>query len=349
MVKSLKSGSDPKIFENIYPGEPLKVLAVTKDKKHTKVSLGGEAYWVNAKEFTPLDNSQCSLKMCVYLPTDTMVQSRPNKAATTQIIDEGVFPIVTKAKSWYRVKLGSGYVWLTGAQLKNHRQDCNAPVSDDVKTRSARGSKKQGWLLGMEAGYILNVSGEPLKNLLTPVPDASTDVNDDAFDSPFIDSVTDGSGWYAGVTAEFPMFWSLRNKIALGYKTRSLEYVQRQNPHDAGVSFITYDQLTPETVTQDFTFVYATTTIKFEGWDVLGMVWQPGVTLGIDYALDDFAVEFRTRPQKLTPYLVESGYQTIEFLYGPRIDINIGFFTLGAQALFTSYGMEPTVALGLQF
>jgi hypothetical protein len=349
IVKSLKSGSSPKVYENIYPNEPLKVLAVTKDKKHTKVSLGGEAYWVNVKEFTTLDSSQCSLKMCVYLPTDTMVQSRPNKSATTQIIDEGVFPVVTKVKSWYRVKLGSGYVWLTGSQLKNHKQDCEAPVSDSVKTQSARSANKMGWLFGVEAGYIFNVSGEPLQNLLTTLPDSTTDVNDDAFDSPFIESVTDGSGWYAGVTTEFPMFWGLRNRIALGYKTRTLEYIQRQNPHNASVSFITYDQLVPETVSQDFSFVYGTTTMKYEGWEFLGLVWQPGVTLGIDYSLDEFVVEFRTAPLKLTPYYVESGYQTIEFLYGPRLDINIGFFNLGLQALLTSYGMEPTASLGLQF
>lgn len=347
-VKALKSGSDPKIYEYIYPGEPLKVIAVTKDRKHTKVSLGGDPYWIAAKELETLDGTKCSLNLCAYLEVDDAVYSRPNKKSTATVIDEGLFPVVTNIKSWYRVKIASGFVWLSGAQLKSYKRSCDGSDADEPREGSAT-KPPSGWQFGLEAGYIQNVSSESIKNLLTPVPANGVDVNDDAFDSPFIDEVTDGTGWFAGVTTEFPLFSGFRNRVAFGYKTRSLEYIQRRNPHNASVSFITYDQLVPETVAVDFTFIYATTTVKFEGWSFLGMIWQPGVLLGVDYSLEELEIEFRTAPQKLTPYLVGTGYQTIEFLYGPRLDINIGFLTLGLSAIFTDYGMEPTATLGVQF
>lgn len=350
-IKGLKAGADQKILEIIYAGEPLRVLSKSRDDRHLKVSLGGEAYWVRSKEFTRLDPSNCAKSnICVYLGPNTQIHSRPRKNDTALVVETGLFPVVSSYGSWYRVKTSSGFVWMTGSEMRSRRQGCEEPVTRETILESYEAPRsRKGWLFGLEGGYLPSVSSEPLNNILTPRPGAGVDVNDDAFDNPFIQEVMDGAGWYVGATVEFPLLWNLRNKLAVGYKTRSLEYVVRPNPFSATNPVITYDQLASETQSYDFTFMYVTTVLKYEGWHVLGLEIQPGILLGIDYSLDEFGITFLTSPQKTVPRVVPSGYNEFEFLYGPRLDINFKFLTFNAGALFTNYGLEPTFGVGVQF
>ncbi len=350
-AKGLKADSDPKSYEVIYAGEPLKVVSKSRDNRHIKVNLGGELYWLRARNMSRLDSSYCAKSTtCVYMGPSSTVHSRPKKDETVRVVDSGLMPVISSHGSWYRIKTTSGFVWMSGSEMRSSRQGCEEPVSRDTILEShAPPSGPKGWLFGMEGGYLPSVSAESLENLLTPVPPAGVDVNDDAYGDPFVDEVVDGRGWYVGATVEFPLFWDFRNKIAVGYKTRSLEYIIRPNPNNTVTPVLTYDQLTPQTESYDFTFIYATTVIKYDGWELLGLEIQPGVLLGVDYSLDEFGITFMTGTQKTVPRFVESAYNEFEFLYGPRLDINFRFITFQAGAIFTTYGLEPSVGLGVQF
>lgn len=347
-VKAYKARSEPKVFEDIYPGEALKTIGLSKNGSYVKAQLGRETYWIPKKDTSEAGDMPCAMNACVYLRAGADAQSRPNKKKTTQIVDEGLFNVVSKVKSWYRIKLDTGYIWLTGAQYNKSKVDCNSEEPRE-EVRAEGRSSPQGWLIGFEGGYIQNVSNEPLQNLVVPrLPAAAEDlINNNNFKNPIIPEVVDGTGWFVGATVEFPLFWWLRNQVALGYKTRTIEIVKKLNPHGAGPVF--YEDLVEERVAEAFEFMYLSTTLKSEGWSFLGIVWQPGLQLGIDYSVEDFEFEFRTGANKLNRENVGSGYQKIEFIYGPRLDMNVGFFSLRFSALFNSYGMEPTASVGFQF
>lgn len=347
-VKAYKARSEPKIFEDIFPGEVLKMKGTSKNGKYIKTQMGSEAYWVPVKDTKPVDEMQCSLNACVYLTAGADAQSRPNKKKTTQIVDEGLFTVVSKVRSWYRVKLDTGYIWLTGAQYNQAKVDCNSSEPRE-EAHKASSSPSQGWLFGFEAGYIQSVSHEPLKNLVVPrLPAAGEDlINNNNFKNPIIPEVIDGTGWFMGAVAEFPLFWSLRNQVALGYKTRSIEMVKKLNPHTSGPVF--YDDLREERTTENFDFLYLSTTLKMEGWSMLGLQWQPGLQIGGDFSFDDYEFEFRTGTNKLNRETVSSGYQKMEFVYGPRLDVRIGFLSLNFMAHFNQYGMEPVASISFLF
>ncbi len=348
-IKAYKAKSEPKVFEDFFPNESLKVVGYSKSGEFAKILLGKDIFWAKKKELRDAGSDACHVAQCVFLKSGAQAHSRPNKKKKTQIVDQGLFKTVSKVGSWHRVKIDSGFVWLTASQFRNSKYSCDESELPSSANDFSGDPKEKQWFFGVEAGYIQNVSNEPLKNLVVPrLPAPAENLNNNlVFKTPIIPEVVDGSGWFAGVTAEFPMFWDLRNKIALGFKNRSIDIVKRPNPHTGGTVF--YDDLLEETQTEDFTFIYASTAIKYSGWKMLGMVWQPGVQLGVDYSLEDFEFEFRTGTNKLALEVVESGYQTIEFIYGPRLDVQLGFFSLNMGALFTQYGMEPTFSFGLQF
>lgn len=337
----------------IYPGEAVTVLGRTKNKKHLKIQVGSSHYFVDATSpMTRLDSTKCSINMCVGLRSGDSMYTAPNRKRSTVNDSSGVYPVVTVAKSWYRVQMGDRFFWMMAPQVRTQKMGCTESLptlADTTSGTSSSSGKNSQWYFGVEAGYLTSVGGDALKNLVTPIPPSTDNVNSNDYASPFIEKIMDGTGWYLGATVEMPLFWSLRNKIALGYKTRSLEMARRPNPHDPTASFITYDELARDTVANDFSFVYATTTIKHQGWTFFGLLWQPGLLLGVDYTLDDFFFEYRVAPQKLTPKIIESGYQQIEMIYGPRLDIQYGVFVLGITAFLTDYGMEPSLSLGVQF
>ncbi|MCB9073450.1 MAG: hypothetical protein H6623_07495 [Bdellovibrionaceae bacterium] len=360
-AKGLKAGSNPKTYEIFYPGEKLGLIGRTRDGKFVKVDLAGELYWLKEPSFQKV--SSCKLKICVDLNEGDTVYTKPSMNAPVGLDEGGVFSVISNAKSWYRVRVGSGYRWLPGSAVKSSKTSCEgsselddiassidgeSSAHEDVTNGDTTGKSK--WLFGFEGGYIVTASSRPLKNLLTPIPDPATNVNGDSSAiSPYIESVSNGTGWYAGVTMETPFIWGLQNRLALGYKTRTLEYVERQNPYNSSVSFITYNDLKPSTVSKTFSFVYISDTIKLAGWHFLGMQWQPGINLGIDYSLDTFQVEFRTGPQKLTRYYVDSGYEKINFLYGPRLDLQFWMLNFSVMGNMSSFGFEPAASLGVQF
>ncbi len=351
-VRALKAGTE-KIFEPIYAKEPLLMVGSTKRKKFIKIKIAESFYWIPYSDYETLTPNQCRINTCVSLSSSVPVYQRPQKKQITSLEQEGVFKILSTLKGWSRISANDKFFWVMNKDVIENKIACDATSGEvmvkDLSTHKSSPKGKSTWMFGFEFGYIFNVSKKPLSNLQTPIPPAGTDVNDDAFDSPFIDSISDGTGWFLGATLETPFFWNLLSKWALGYKTRNLEYVRRNNPHNGSVSFITHDQLIPETVSQEFSFIYATATIKLNGYQMLGLNWQPGIVLGFDYSLDDFEIEFRTAPLKLTQYYVRSGYQDIEFLYGPKLEINKGYFNIGLSAIFTDYGMEPALSLGMQF
>lgn len=361
VTRGTRMGSSPLSFLDFYPGEELRLLASGKKSKRWTVKIGDIKYTVPAKNVVKKRKAQCGLSSCVKLTSQTQYYRSPNEFDKAQPIADGIYVALTATDGWYRVQTNETFVWLRAGQMKAAKVSCDSQmvteVSEGIKAVSRLedddmdGPANLGryqWRFGFEGGFIQNVSAKPLRNLLSGVPSGSTNVNTDSYDSPIIEETTDGAGWYAGATLEAFLAWRLKAKWSLGYKSRNLDYISRNNPHVPAAT-ITFDELTRDVITEDFGFIYLGTFIKHEGLKALGVLWQPGLNLGVDFALDNYAQEFLTAPNKLNRYSVESGYNSLEIFYGPRLDVTYGVLVLSVMANFTSYDIEPTAGVGLLF
>jgi hypothetical protein len=276
------------------------------------------------------------------------------------IVEDGIYPVMTQSRGWYRVQTTDGHIWIKGSQFNSSRVECDesefldenigdqpATIIDRDEIAYRKRLEKFKWRYGFEFGFIPTTSSKPMENIITPNPGGSTNVNNDSFDSPFIESVAEGYGWFLGGTIEVPMWWDLRGKYSIGYKRRTIDVVARPNPPAGGA--VTYDELDHNEYTQKFDFLYLNFAIKHEGLKVGGFQWQPGLNLGFDYVADSFSQEFQSAPSKLAIYSVETGYENFNLYYGLRLDASINVFTIGIVANINRYGLEPNVTTALQF
>lgn len=346
----------------VHPGERLKIVSSSKNTSSKipssfRVLIGDGEYAVKIKKFSRSTASSCGPQMCARLKSAKTYYKSPNPYDKADPLADGVYPVVSKSQNWFRVQANNEtFVWLSGSQLKGSRVRCDETISESAAIDSQAPDEDLNydlshyrWRFGFEGGYISQVSSKPLRDLLTAIPAGGTNVNNDSFDSPFIEQINDGVGWYAGATLETAAFWDLRLRWALGYKVRMLETEIRPNPLVPGNAVVTYDQLGRETETDTLSFVYLSTTLKHQGFKFFYLNWQPGVHLGVDFALENYSYEFASRPNKLTVYTVGSGYNSLEFFYGPRLDVTLSFFVFSMMANFNSYQMEPTFSVGVQF
>jgi len=358
VMKGTRLGAGKKEEIDFYPGEELGFLSFNKKQGRATVRLDGDKFRVEYKNFDQERRPACGLKMCVRLKNKAQYYKSPNPYDKAEAIADGIYHVVSKSGGWYRAHTNENYVWFPATQLGDLKTDCDAPVTTEVSEEAERPSmvtteedevnrdiERYRWHFGFEGGYISTTSSKPLESLLTPVPAAGTDVNSDTFDSPFVESVTEGTGWFVGGTLQTSLWSNFRAKYSVGYKQRSIRVVTRPNPHAA--TPVLYSQLGREEFDETFKFVYLNTVIKYSGFQFWRLQWQPGLNVGVDYALQDFTMEFDTKPNKLTSYSKEAGYDTLTIYGGPRLDISYGAFDLGIAANFNQFGLEPTAILGL--
>lgn len=360
VTKATRVGVTPAVTVDFYPGEELAL--VSEKNKRVVFSVGDLRYTVpNLKNFQRRKKTACGTKTCVKLTSKAQYYKSPNEFDKARPIADGIYPAVTLSDGWARVQTNETFVWIRRSQVKSSKIACDAVMTTEVSEATTLGPREDKydvpgadisryrWRYGFEGGWIQDVSAKPLKNLLSGVPSGTTNVNTDSYDSPIIEETSDGAGWYAGATLEAFLGWNLKAKWSLGYKVRTIDYISRSNPFVPGGVPVQYDQLDRDVVTQDFGFVYLGTFVKHQGWKRWGLLWQPGINLSADFALDKFSQEFQTAPNKLNTYTLDSGYDSIEFIYGPRIDITYGVFVFSAAANFTAYELEPTLGAGFLF
>ncbi len=233
---------------------------------------------------------------------------------------------------------------LNASPLESGSETQNQPAVGPTET--------QNWFWGIEAGYALGLSTKPFNNIITPTPDPTVDVNDDAFDSPFIDNVENGTGMAVRGFLEYRWNHWLRTKFLLGYSQREFEYTFRQNPHNTDQSFVTYDQLSRSTATFSYQAIHLGAIPKLH-WDLGSVAIDFGLGVFVNYYFEVKEIEFRTAPLKLTPYFVETGYEKFNVELAPRIELHIDFVYLYGQfnnQMSTSdFSMSPEIGLGLTF
>ena len=211
---------------------------------------------------------------------------------------------------------------------------------------------EQSWAWGFEGGYSLSLSAEPFSNILTPAPDPTVDVNDDSFDSPFVDEVKKGSGFSLRGFIEYRWNDWFGTKFFLGYTQREFEYVFRQNPHNPSQSFVTYDQLSQSTDSFSYQAVQLGMMPKAR-WDLGPVALDFGIGFFMNYYFETHKVEFRTAPIKLTPYYASTGYNQFDFEVAPRLEVHIDaiyiFGQFNNRLSPSDFSMSPEVGLGYTF
>jgi len=334
-----------------FPGEELKFIS--KNKKSTVVSLGDVKYSAKFKKFKKISKPSCGLSVCVHLKNSTEYLTAPQGEARASMVNDSVYPVLTRSGGWFRVQTSDGFVWLSRTQLMSLKEACDASVTGESSVMiepegpEAENPLRYQWQYGLEFGYIISTSSKPMEDLVSARPSGSAAVNNDLYDTPFIESVDGRMGWYLGVSLETYILWDIKAKYSLGYKRKVIDVVTRPNPPVAGT--VTYDDLAREESTQNFGFIYLNTVIKHEGLVFKKILWQPGLNIGLDYSSDNFSQEFQTAPNKLTLYTKTAGYSSLEVYYGPRIDATYGSWTMGVMVNFNRYDLEPTLSFGYLF
>ena len=133
---------------------------------------------------------------------------------------------------------------------------------------------------------------------------------------------------------------------------RQVSYTFRNNPHNTNQSFVTYDQLTSQEAVLDSSSVYLTVMPKVDFHMLMPMSF--GLGFRFHYYLETHEIEFRTSPQKLTPYFVPTGYESFEMELVPRLEAYMGsfyFYLEFANRMMpeTDFSFDPQLGLGLQF
>ncbi len=318
-----------KVFKNqIFP-----FLGYSKNQVAIKTKIEGQPFWLLAKTVRLEEGDLCSLA------GDPLSELAAPSEPDQESLAEGVKPALKKEK-------------LVEKEELSLPDELPSPKEDNKVAEQGEG-KKKGWSFGIEGGYLLSTSKKPFENLITPTPPNNVDVNEDTFDSPFVDSVSGGSGFDVSVFAEMPIASWLRLRGQLGYMQKELSYVYRLNPHNPDQSFVTYDQLTPSENSVNFQSAHLTLMPKIP-FDLLSLDFSFGLGVRVHYYFQQFALERRTAPQKLTPYYVESGYNNVEVELLPRLEVGYDpfyvYFQFTNQVTGSShFNMDPQMGAGFNF
>jgi hypothetical protein len=318
-----------KVFKNqIFP-----FLGYSKNQVAIKTKIEGQPFWLLAKTVRLEEGDLCSLG------TDPLSELGEPLESDQERLEGGEKVTPEKEKL---------------AEKEELSLPEDLPSPQEESQASAKGeSDSEGWSFGIEGGYLLSTSKKPFENLITPTPPNNVDVNEDTFDSPFVDSVSGGSGFDVSVFAEMPLASWLRLRAQLGYMQKELSYVYRLNPHNPDQSFVTYDQLTPSENSVNFQSAHLTLMPKIP-FNLISLNFSFGVGVRVHYYFQQFALERRTAPQKLTPYYVESGYNSVEVELLPRLEVGYDpfyvYFQFTNQVTGSShFNMDPQIGAGFNF
>lgn len=337
---------------DVYPGEAFTVLDDDRARRRVKIQVGEGEFMVRSRDVKLVERPTCEPDLCIMLSAANTYNIAPNSSQAMSGMS-GIFKIVSRYKNWYRFKSDYGFGWIKSTQLKRLKVSCSGEADEiedllEVEVKKIPSARHEGWKFGVEGGYYPMNRSDAMIDALTPIPAGGTPVNNDTFDSPFIQEVNDRFGFFIGGNLETPLFWILRHQISVGYKYRVIEYISRPNPPSGGS--VTFDQLQREAVDMDFHFGYVTWNPKLRGWDILGLRWQPGVQVVADVLINAQSIDFGTAPNKTNLRTKGVGYEAVEIYFGPRLDIKYRSLVFAVAANFhPDYDFEPELRGGFQF
>jgi|GEM_PF-4732259 len=340
-TKAISSGrkkSRTKI--RLLKGEVLPFVTLNRTtKKYAKITVGLKTYWIPKSKATLPSEDQCQPSSCVNLTQEDAAFENPSSYETFEVA-EGEYQVLSSAEfdgtSWYRVAVDESSLWINEDVFESRQTSCSSASdvsetetsrteeseeseeSDSGETSTPASEKSRTWRYGLEAGFG-SVSSSPVAGSVTPAPPTNVDVNDDAFDSPFIDNVNDGQGFFLGGFVEIPFLSSWAGRISAGYGERNMSQTIRENPHRTTPSFVTYPELPQSTNSLEFRYLYLAVFPNYS-FDLLSVNWRVGLSLKFQYHLDENFNQFRTGPQKLVAYSREVGYEEFEMELSPRFE-----------------------------
>ncbi|MEM7645663.1 MAG: hypothetical protein AAF203_02025 [Pseudomonadota bacterium] len=236
------------------------------------------------------------------------------------------------------------------AAPSEEKQEIEPPTAP--KSDSDRRSK---W--GVEVSLAQSINTSALENIVFPrnrYPLPSDNANEPNFDppfdnisvpDPFVDSIEEGEGFQITLFYEHGLLGSwLRQKWGLGYWSR--EFIAETYPVPNTPSFNAVNNLQR----QDVTFSFQAISFRPETRILLstGRFSKLSLNLGlqIDYVTNEQSLEIRTGLNDLVATTVQTGYNTIEFHYFPRIEYELYGFRIGVEFMDPHESFAPTFVLG---
>ncbi len=313
-----------KVKKRVLRNEVFPFLGLSKNGVAVKTKINGQAYWLLSKLVRVEEGELCAL----------------NKLESNNKSVDPLDSLLDSSTDQYD-------------SLPEDSSLDKMTKSSESKEFKAVSEVKSGWTYGVEAGYLISNSKKPFENLITPTPPSNVDVNEDTYDSPFVDSVSGGSGFDFSGFVQMPLSPLFSLKMQLGYMQRELSYVYRTNPNNTDQSFVTYNQLPQSENTVSFQSVYLTLMPKFS-FSLFSVPMDFGLGIRGHYYLQQFRQERRTAPQKLTPYFVDSGYSAFEIEILPRLEVKFQpiyvYLQLTNQLTGAShFNMDPHLGVGIEF
>lgn len=218
------------------------------------------------------------------------------------------------------------------------------------RTRSSRQSEaspgrefSSPWRFGVEAGYVMNISGDPYSGLVTAIPDPT---NVGPLQDPIITEIKEGSGYQLRVFGEKMLNPFLVSQIGLGYRQQAFKYVAKVNP---STSVVRLDELSgyEEKIQSDLIELGAGVSyLQFVGDWTFGY----GVHLDLLYDLTGkkkIDVLLPSGPiLKNTAFSVEDGPEPLTYQLRGKIDARRGDYRL---TLAVAQDASFTLSLGYLF